>query len=266
MKFYLLCGRTDEKAKTAGKVSNIEYGGSCSGRVVLESGEIIGSHSSSSIDWLRSDLSYHIERYLRDSPGLSLADAEIVDMLLAPVPERFRREGDNNVQDGDDRSDTLGFSVYSIPMGMEPERRVEKEPSRGRYTQDALQRENADLRRQLALKEESYKSALAGYCEKGAQNDCPVQDLQRECEALQNRYSPRWTTPREKEERGSMDRILVSIFAQIVAAQADIAGMKAENSVRESRGESPAYDEAAFGRVSARLDSLAYEARQCCGG
>jgi len=59
-----------------------------------------------------------------------------------------------------------------------------------------------------------------------------------------------------------MDRILVSIFAQIVQAQVELEAMRAANVAREEQGKAPAYGEDHFWTLHGRLENLAYEARQ----
>ena len=58
-----------------------------------------------------------------------------------------------------------------------------------------------------------------------------------------------------------MSSQLVGILAAIFAAQARIEGMKAENSLRECQGNSPAYGEDAFNHEAAFLQHLEIEAR-----
>lgn len=48
----------------------------------------------------------------------------------------------------------------------------------------------------------------------------------------------------------------VYIFGIILSIQAEIEGMKAENSVRKIKGESLAYDEAAFYEKAAEIRAL----------
>lgn len=54
-----------------------------------------------------------------------------------------------------------------------------------------------------------------------------------------------------------MDQRVVQAYAQIVAAQARIEGMKAENAACEIRGETPAYLEGSFNSEADGLEFLA---------
>lgn len=54
---------------------------------------------------------------------------------------------------------------------------------------------------------------------------------------------------------------LVSILAQVLASDARVQGMMAENATREGGGNSPAYGQVAFDHEAAHLDMLATDAR-----
>jgi hypothetical protein len=81
-KVYMVCDWADAKAASIDGEPNIgvEYMGNCRGRILEEDGTQIGSHSSSSYGWLRSDLKSKIE---------DPEECEIVDLIGQPVPERF---------------------------------------------------------------------------------------------------------------------------------------------------------------------------------
>lgn len=86
-KVYLICDWADGKATSMDHAPNIgvEFMGNCSGRVVAEDGEVLGGHYSSTIGWLRMDL----------TSKLSEPDQyEIIDLLREEVPERFRLKDD----------------------------------------------------------------------------------------------------------------------------------------------------------------------------
>lgn len=58
-----------------------------------------------------------------------------------------------------------------------------------------------------------------------------------------------------------MNSTQLAIFAAILAEQARMLGMVAENEQRKVLGHSMAYDEQAFAYVAAELDRLSLEAR-----
>ena len=58
-----------------------------------------------------------------------------------------------------------------------------------------------------------------------------------------------------------MNAALVAILAEVLACQARMLGMQAENEYRRTCGESPAYCEEAFSVVSCRLQELSIAAR-----
>lgn len=56
-----------------------------------------------------------------------------------------------------------------------------------------------------------------------------------------------------------MEPHVVRVLAYLIAEQARTFGMVAENQVRVARGESPAYDEAAFFAQALHIETLARE-------
>lgn len=80
---YMVLDSADEKARTVKGCPNIgvEHLGLCNGRLLDEDGNILGQHTSSTLDFLRSDLKYKLE-----NPD----DYEIIDLIGQPTPERFK--------------------------------------------------------------------------------------------------------------------------------------------------------------------------------
>lgn len=72
-KLYLHCRFADKKSVEIAGCPNvgIEHLGNCYGEAVLESGEVVNRHHSSTLDFLRSDL-------LR---GIYSDDYEVVDLI-----------------------------------------------------------------------------------------------------------------------------------------------------------------------------------------
>lgn len=81
-KVYMVCDYSDDRA---GRIRDcpdigVEYMGLCSGRILSESGMVMGSHTSSSIGWLRHDLIAKL-----DNPDSYL----VIDLIDEETPERF---------------------------------------------------------------------------------------------------------------------------------------------------------------------------------
>ena len=53
----------------------------------------------------------------------------------------------------------------------------------------------------------------------------------------------------------------IYVLASISASQARIAGMQAENQLRQMKGEGPAYGEDAFNKEATKLQTLARQVR-----
>jgi len=85
VKVYLICDHADQKASKIKGCPNIgiEHLGSCWGRIIQEDGRFIGSHSSTTIGWLRHDLISKLR-----NPD----DWEIVDCIEDPekIPKHLR--------------------------------------------------------------------------------------------------------------------------------------------------------------------------------
>ena len=64
MKLFLRCLEADAKAIRIKGCPNvgIEFLGDCYGEAVTESGERINYHTSSTLDWLRSDLMWGVDK------------------------------------------------------------------------------------------------------------------------------------------------------------------------------------------------------------
>lgn len=58
-----------------------------------------------------------------------------------------------------------------------------------------------------------------------------------------------------------MNAQAAAAFAQVLAAQARILGMQAENNARAARGDAPAYDEAPFMQEASYMDTLSVQIR-----
>mgnify|MGYP003576261551 CR=1 FL=1 len=54
-----------------------------------------------------------------------------------------------------------------------------------------------------------------------------------------------------------MDDLTVYKFAMLLACQARVFGMVAENDARKARGDSPAYDESAFFAEALNIETIA---------
>ena len=82
-KVYMVCDYADDKAKSIEGAPSIgvEYMGGCGGRILREDGSEIGRHHSSSLGWLRSDLTSKLD---------DRSKYEVVDLIGQPVPERFQ--------------------------------------------------------------------------------------------------------------------------------------------------------------------------------
>jgi hypothetical protein len=82
---YMVMDWADKKATEIKGCPNIgvEYLGNCNGRIIRESGEMIGYHFSSTLDFLRYDLTNKL-----DNPE----EYEIVDLIGQECPERFKRK------------------------------------------------------------------------------------------------------------------------------------------------------------------------------
>jgi hypothetical protein len=87
VKVYFVCDWHDEKAKSIEGTPNVgvEYLGNCMGRAIREDGEELGYHYSSTFDFLRSDLTYHLGKH---GP---IDTFEIIDLIGQPVPDRFKK-------------------------------------------------------------------------------------------------------------------------------------------------------------------------------
>jgi hypothetical protein len=84
-KVYMVCDSYDDKAASIQDAPNVgvEFMGNCSGRILKENGELIGSHFSSSFGWLRSDLKSKLDDESR---------YEIIDLIGQEVPAKFKGE------------------------------------------------------------------------------------------------------------------------------------------------------------------------------
>ena len=82
---YLVCDWTDDKAASISGTPNtgIEHLGMCRGRILREDGSEIGSHSSTTSGFLRSDLTYKL-----DNPD----KYHIHDFIGRCVPDRFAKD------------------------------------------------------------------------------------------------------------------------------------------------------------------------------
>lgn len=83
-KAYMICDYADKRAKEQNEPMNvgIEFMGNCSGRIVDENNNTLGSHFSSNYGWLRHDLSSKV----------SEDEYEIVDLIGKEVPEKFKKK------------------------------------------------------------------------------------------------------------------------------------------------------------------------------
>lgn len=60
------------------------------------------------------------------------------------------------------------------------------------------------------------------------------------------------------QEEGGMDDYTVKRLARVLAVQAEIEGMKADNLLREQNEESPAFGGEDFSAKASELENLAY--------
>lgn len=79
-KAYLVCDFREGDVDCGALNVGVEFMGNCHGRVLTEDGTKIGQHYSSSIGWLRIDLTRNIDLDIYD----------IIDLLDQPVPENFK--------------------------------------------------------------------------------------------------------------------------------------------------------------------------------
>jgi hypothetical protein len=87
-KVYLVCAWTDEKAKSIKDAPNIgvEFMGHCLGYTILETGEIIGQHHSSSFGWLREDLKSKVDCYAQNK-NIPRDSFEVIDLIGKDIPD-----------------------------------------------------------------------------------------------------------------------------------------------------------------------------------
>lgn len=80
-KFHLKCDRADQRAIDIKGTPNVgvEHLGSCHGTAALADGTVIGSHNSSTMDFLRMDLRAYCRRYAAEN---GITEFEIIDHTI----------------------------------------------------------------------------------------------------------------------------------------------------------------------------------------
>lgn len=114
---YLICDYSDKKAEMIQGCPNtgVEYLGKCRGRIVKDNGDLIGRHSSSTLDFLRADLLAKL-----DDPS----KYEIIDLIGKDIPEvmkehdfeEFKKMTPRQLQDKD---------LYCSHCGARPDLEIE---------------------------------------------------------------------------------------------------------------------------------------------